>query len=130
MTNIDPYFTYALERAEVLGTDEGSDAGSFAGGSLFFRSPADAMVCMDKADDEDWEDLYGCTMEPLSGEWADGRTPQGLLDDCGVAGMEYADEDVHEICEAYESAFVCAYRAAVLRAAGRAVARYRGDVPA
>ena len=107
-----------VERASALGAEHGT-----AGGSWVFdgNTPHEDYVGALEEDGDDWWELYGPDTGPLSGEWADGMTPDGLFRELGQA-IDFADPDQYErdlapLCDAYEQAYYAAWRDEVLRMA-------------
>jgi hypothetical protein len=110
-----------VEQARKLGAEHGKAGGSWMFGSS--RSGAFGRRCiqMDEGTlDGDWWDSYGPATAPLSGEWADGMTPQGLIEEVG-AGWDIDDPDAEivlsALCDAYEDAYYDAWHDEVLRMA-------------
>ena len=83
--------------------------------------PAKDLVAMAERilaglDDGDPEILDGIPAADLSGQWADGLTPRGLLDWIGAdPDSTRAAEAESDLCDAYESAFERAVYAAIMK---------------
>ena len=103
-----------------LASQFGSDAGTAAAGWVWDgnnSTPGRAARCIALSDDGDpeWYDDFG-PQAWLSGEWADGDTPQSVAVECGIdTGDPDNDLDVDELADLYESAADAAYETEVLR---------------
>jgi beta-glucanase (GH16 family) len=103
-----------IARIEEAGRDHGKSAASW----YFDGNTADETYTrvLRGLEDGDPEILDTFPSSPLSGEWADGPTPQTLQHD-----FELNDDDVDEACDLYEAAFYQASQDEIERAAGAMV---------
>lgn len=101
-----------LEQARALGTADGTTAGEAF--EIRDAEHAAGLIAVIDSDDCDPE-LVDLPHSPLSGEWADGRSPAWLYRTLGVEA-DY-DSDDAELCRAYEQGFEDAVFRVVLRRA-------------
>lgn len=109
-----PFYDKIIENARELGQSEGKSAGS-----AVFDGNADMATyrtILKGHEDGDPEvmDMY---RSPLSGEYADDRTPKSLLDWLEVPESNASDEDYSELIDAYEEAHSEAFWDEVVRVA-------------
>ena len=125
MTNTEsPRCTYDLdalvEEARQLGADHGKASGSWVFDGNTDPETLRECLRMDEEGDPEFDDHWG-GMDPLSGEWADGLTPETLFDALGVEREgreeELSESARDEIESSYEMAFRDAHRDEVLRTA-------------
>lgn len=107
--------------ARKLGTEDGETGGGWVfSGNTSAESYARCLE-LDEIGDPQWHELFGPFTGPLSGEYADGRTPAGLLREVGFTATEREPDDTSEdeqaILAAYEDAYETAWRDEVLRVA-------------
>lgn len=100
MDNFDTLNTAAAE----MGTQHGTAAGSWViDGNTSDETCRTILSGIDNGDPAVLDSLPG---SPLSGEWADGMTPLGLLRALGVEDPHnYPDDDADALCDAYEQAY-------------------------
>jgi hypothetical protein len=125
----EPTAEVLVERARKLGAEHGHNAGTWVDVS----SEDDAREAIQRDNLGELFELYDIA-GPLSGEWADGMTPDYLMESIGAPepevpeGSSWLDvanayELQNEVCDAYEQAYYDAWREEVLR-----MARYQvGD---
>lgn len=111
----------AYEQARKLGAEDGlAAAGWMFDGNTTRETYAAVLRGIEDGDPEILDTLPA---PDLSGEWADGRTPESLALDCGLeVNMSTSDADAETVtglCEEYEQAFNTAADAEIQR-----VARY------
>ena len=97
-----------------LGREQGENAAGWwiqeNGGGRDTRPAKDLVAMAERIlaglDDGDPEILDGIPAPDLSGQWADGLTPRGLLDWIGAdPDSTRAAEAESDLCDAYEDAF-------------------------
>ena len=107
-----------VERARALGAEHGKAGGS----RVEFGHPTGAMSAadclrLDNDGDPMWWGVWGPASGPLSGEWADGMTPCGLVQELDYDPGDVDNAGVDALCDAYETAYYDAWRDEVLRMA-------------
>lgn len=106
--------------ARELGATAGTSASSWVFDGNTDQAAYERCVKLDDAGDPAWWDDYGPTSGPLSGEWAESPTPQGLAVEVDLAPADDVSGDVLiEVGDAFVEAFHDAWRDEVMR-----VARY------
>jgi hypothetical protein len=112
-TITDEKFTLALQRAEKIGERHGKNGAEWVaqdtwGGRVSSaRGKEAARAFLRGYEYGDPEILDSYASPNLSGEYADGYTPDELLRDCFESRQDIADlepEEADEICRAYEIA--------------------------
>lgn len=99
---------HPVREASAMGAADGKGAASWA----FDGGTADHIYRAFLAGYEDGDPMvmgYYDHAGPLSGEWADGLTPAGLLSAVGVDPDDAPEWVEREVCDAYELAFDAAY---------------------
>jgi hypothetical protein len=109
-----------VAEAASMGADAGKAAGTWAfDGNTTEATWSAARRMYDEGDPALWDGYQS----PLSGEWADGLTPDSLMDDLGIIARTATDEGHDELCTAYETAHSQAWADEV----GRAIAAHYAD---
>ncbi len=101
-----------IARATELGKEHGTSAGSWV--TIEDRYVAARLIRLADDGDPAWDDAVGYT-GPLSGEWADSLTPDGLFRELDAPPMDDGEE--HDILTAYEQEHFDSHRDEVLRRA-------------
>lgn len=92
-----------IESAEIEGRRAGESAASW-----FFDGNTSLETyrrVQDGIDEGDPEVLDTFPSSPLSGEWADGVTPMGLVRSLGLDPHDIDEDDQSALCDAYEGAY-------------------------
>lgn len=113
-----------VEEARELGAEHGKAAGSWVFDGNTDEATLRECLRMDEEGDPEFDDHWG-SLDPLSGEWADGLTPETLFDELDIE-REGCEESLsewvrEEIETAYEEGFRDAHRDEVLRSASAAL---------
>jgi len=119
------FYTQAVRLARLAARKLGTEDGKTGGGWVFNGNTSAATYArcleLDDAGDPQWHDEFGPGVGPLSGEYADMRTPAGLLHTVGFTANEREPDGQSEaeqgILAAYETAYEDAWRDEVLRVA-------------
>jgi hypothetical protein len=106
-------FTQYEEAARELGTEHGRAAGSWILDGNSSRESAQRLLDMIEDGDPELWDSYA---SPLSGEWADGRTPDDILSEIDYPETR-TPEEYDDIIRAYEDAHSSAWESEVNRLA-------------
>lgn len=96
-------YQHVLEAAAECGRLDGESA-AINWLADFDRTAFNARRAVDGIRDLDPEVMEWIPAPDLSGEWADGLTPATLAKCCGVDPYE-AEDDLDDLCNAYDSAF-------------------------
>ncbi len=117
----DAGLSAALHEAESLGHHEGRNAGAWAVDGNTTTREAEAILDA-LTEGSYWDTGYAA---PLSGEWADSRTPRDLYEDCtgrdahadATYNADAYDSVLSDLCDEYEQAWFTSYEATVTNAA-------------
>lgn len=112
----NPISPKLLDEAAQLGAEHGKSAGAWVIDGNTSEETKLLALKLDEDGDPEFYDRFG-TPDPLSGEWADGLTPDGLLRELGLSPEFVEDWQSAEICNAYEESFRDSHRDEVLRSA-------------
>lgn len=109
-----------VAEAATMGANDGKAAGTWIfDGDTTEETWRAARKMVDEGDPALWDEYAS----PLSGEWADGLTPDALMDELGIVARTASSEERDELCTAYETAHSDAWSDEV----GRAVAAHFAD---
>ena len=118
-------YQFALETAAGIGRGDGESAAAWwIRDAIGGRATGDAIPVARRAItgimDCDPEVMEWIPAPDLSGEWADGLTPDRLAASCGVTGI--GADDLDDLCTAYDAGFTEAAESAILSACHRVIA--------